>query len=241
MLTNKHTSFFILLLVLVASCMPTYNGEDITENTDRANNTNFTEQKNKDPYKLEKHQYKIFLDSFHSSKHDTSAIEMKAEAFKFAYNNSRQHCYGTSAKGYQLLDINYDGHKDLLLLHQPISLIGFGVDVGIYLYNPNEKRFENNVYQFFSNPSFYLEDKEITDFYIALGGGYGSLYKWRNGKWEKIKQYNFGERNEKGWKIEIINTETNDTSYTYQKSNFTIPDSKILRNKYNETPINFTF
>ena len=53
-----------------------------------------------------------------------------------------------------------------------------------------------------SNPTFYIDQKKITQFYIGNGGGSGSKLEWINEKWVETKVFVVDENKIKTiWKI----------------------------------------
>lgn len=233
---------FLVLILVITSCQKKPNSQTTKKNNTVNSTSNETTKAIKRESSLNKDNegkneikdYCGFIDSMISIKFDTSTIEGKAKTLINSYNLKHWEDLFYST-GDSLIDINYDGLDDLLIYYNRPAGTGLKVGVQVHCFDVSTNNFNDTPLISFENPSFYLQDKEITELYIALGGGYGSLYKWLNGKWRATKNYNFypSENDGPSWKVEIVDTKTNDTSYTYQKDNFTVPSNEILRNKYN--------
>jgi hypothetical protein len=83
-----------------------------------------------------------------------------------------------------------------------------------------------------SNPTFYIEEKKITEFYIGNGGGSGSQLEWVNGKWVVTKMFKVDENEIKTiWKITYpLKEKTEYLARPYQM----IPPKDILETKVKE-------
>lgn len=96
-----------------------------------------------------------------------------------------------------LVDINYDGYRDNLIGHYGKSGSGLKYGIAVYLYNPKKKKFEfNENLSEMSNPSFFIDKKKITEFYIGLGGGSGTELNWINKKWTVTKKFEVDNKND---------------------------------------------
>lgn len=228
---------FLLLLVVAISCRKTPNDEKTQKHLPDSSTMVEKPYQDKVDGSDEVKDYCAFVDSMIGVKFDSSTIEGKAKHIVNLFNIDMCEKMMCSS-GDSLLDLNYDGFKDLVIYFYYAAGTGMKNGMKAYLFNKKSMNFEwDSVLSSLQNPSFYLKDKEITAFYIGHGGGNASLYGWKNNKWDVSKYYTFRpDRNNKGnpcWKVEIVDTKTNDTSFVYQKNNFPVPDNTILRNKWN--------
>ena len=232
---KKLAFLLILLLVIVSACKQ--NAKKTSTATDIAKpvNTNSVEalekEKNNIPYS-KRPEYKRFLDSMSLIGYDTSTIKMKAKALVNTYNIENCQYLLCSTKD-TLLDFNYDGNKDLALYYFTHAGSGLKNIANIYLFNKALNKFSDTVFTSLNNPSFYLEHKQYTVFYIAHGGGSGGLFGWYSGSWKKLTSYSFSKGDRKGWKVEIFNELKKEGGRLYQKDFSPVPENRILRNKYN--------
>lgn len=89
-----------------------------------------------------------------------------------------------------LIDLTYDNNKDYVIGYYGSTGSGIKNRIEVFLFNK-----QTNSYYFDSllsdmaNPTFYLDKKKITNFYIGNGGGGGSRLEWINNKWTPTKTF----------------------------------------------------
>jgi len=106
-----------------------------------------------------------------------------------------------------LFDLNYDGHDDYVIGYYGQSGSGFKNRIQVYFFDPKQNCYHyNEQLSDLPNPSFYLDQKKITGFYIGNGGGAGGRLEWINGKWTATKEFQVksGENDEDSifWEID---------------------------------------
>ncbi len=103
-----------------------------------------------------------------------------------------------------LLDVNYDGKKDLVIGYEGMSGSGIKHCARVFVYNDSLRTFiPVKPISDLVNPSFYIEKKMITSFYLANGGGWGQQYNWLHDRWRITKTFyvdNVGDTSK--WVIE---------------------------------------
>ncbi len=121
-----------------------------------------------------------------------------------------------------LIDLNYDGVKDFVIGYYGQSGSGIKNKVQVYLFDFNEQDLiYDEKLSDLSNPTFYIDKKKITEFYIGNGGGSGAQFEWINNTWTITKTF------------EIENNETNDV----WKINYPlIPKTEYLTKPYQYIP-----
>lgn len=109
----------------------------------------------------------------------------------------------TSSKYDTLLDLNYDGHIDYVIGYYGQSGTGIKNEVEVFLYYPQSGRYMyDEELSSLPNPTFYINQKKITWFYLGNGGGNGGRVQWRNGQWISTKEFDVTfERDSTKWKI----------------------------------------
>lgn len=89
-----------------------------------------------------------------------------------------------------LFDVNYDGFKDFIIPYYHQSGTGLKHAVQIYLYSKKHNTyFTDSLLSQIQNPSFYIQKKKITGFYIGMGGGSGQELIWKNKIWQIHKTF----------------------------------------------------
>lgn len=112
-----------------------------------------------------------------------------------------------------LLDLNYDGYDDYIIGYYGTAGTGLKNAIEVYIYN---HRIESYVFDTtlsrLPNPSFFLQQKKITSFYIAHGCGYGSKLEWKKEKWIATKEFSVcNEGDSSKWEITYPLTDKSDT------------------------------
>lgn len=129
-----------------------------------------------------------------------------------------------------LFDINYDGKKDYIIGYYGLAGTGIKNRISVYLYNKKKDGYVlNQQLTGLSNPTFYMNQKKITSFYIGHGGGEGQRLEWLNGKWKVTKEFTID--NEGIWQINYpLNHKKEKIVRPFQM----IPPSDILETKYKD-------
>jgi hypothetical protein len=135
-----------------------------------------------------------------SRKVDDAILKTKSQKILKAFNAESKI---TSADYDSLIDLNYDNIKDFVIGYYGQSGTGIKNKVRVYLYDIEKHDYVlNNQLSDLSNPTFYIEQKKITEFYIGYGGGSGGQLEWINGKWIVTKMFEVDENEIKTvWKI----------------------------------------
>ncbi|MBI5856738.1 MAG: hypothetical protein HZB42_03725 [Sphingobacteriales bacterium] len=88
-----------------------------------------------------------------------------------------------------LFDLNYDGNEDYVIRYYGLAGNGFKHRIEVYLFNKKRRVYiQDSLLSSFVNPSFYIAEKKITEFYIA-STGWGSRWEWINNKWIATKEF----------------------------------------------------
>ena len=174
----------------------------------------------------------IFLTSCNSQnrKVDEAILKAKSQKLLKAFNAESKI---TSADYNNLIDLNYDNVKDFVIGYYGQSGSGIKNKVRVYLYDIKKHDYVlNNQLSDLSNPTFYIEQKKITEFYIGNGGGSGSQLEWVNGKWIATKMFEVDENEIKTvWKITYpLKKKTEYLARPYQM----IPPKDILETNVKE-------
>jgi hypothetical protein len=89
-----------------------------------------------------------------------------------------------------LLDLTYDGHKDFVIGYYGKSGTGIKNSVKVYLFSPKSQCYIlDEQLSGLPNPTFYIEEKKITGFYIGGGGGAGRRLEWISNNWTTTKEF----------------------------------------------------
>ena len=104
---------------------------------------------------------------------------------------------------YSLVDLNYDNYEDFIIGYYGATGTGFKHRIKVYLYNQETKSYLYcNQLSDLPNPSFYIQQKKITSFYIGAGGGSGEKLEWINKKWVRSKEFSVDNQGDSSiWKI----------------------------------------
>lgn len=118
---------------------------------------------------------------------DTSTPEGKRQWFKISLLKELD----PSGINYDtLLDLDYDGHPDYLIAYYAQAGTGIKNGIEVYLYNPDKENYRyNEMLSGIRNPSFFLNEKKITGFYLANGAGGGEMYRFIKGQWTITKEF----------------------------------------------------
>lgn len=133
----------------------------------------------------------------------------------------------------KLIDLNYDNIKDYVIGYYGQSGTGIKNKIRVYLFDIKKQNYVlNEQLSDLSNPTFYIEKKKITEFYISNGGGNGSKLEWINGKWVVTKIFEVNENEIKTvWKVTY--PLKNQTEY-FTKPFKMIPQKDILETNVKE-------
>lgn len=143
----------------------------------------------------------IFLScNSQNKKVDESTLKIKSQKLLMSFNAESKI---TSADYDTLIDLNYDNIKDFVIGYYGQSGTGIKNKIRVYLFDANKHNYVlNEQLSNLSNPTFYIEQKKITEFYIGNGGGSGSKLEWLNGKWIVTKMFEVNKNEIKTvWKI----------------------------------------
>lgn len=130
---------------------------------------------------------------------DTSTLEGKrVEIMKLYYLENR-----FSIPSDTLLDLNYDGLKDYVIRYYAQSGTGIKNRVYVYIYNNKFNTYNlDTLLTYLPNPTFYIENKKITGFYIGHGSGSGVKLEWIKNQWTPTKKFEVEfEKDSSKWKI----------------------------------------
>ena len=98
---------------------------------------------------------------------------------------------GLSSPDYDtLFDLTYDGFQDYVIGYYGKSGTGIKNRVKVYFFNQKKQSyFLDEQLSDLPNPTFYINQKKITGFYIGNGGGGGGRLEWINNKWTTTKEF----------------------------------------------------
>ena len=131
---------------------------------------------------------------------DESSLAIKRHAILQDFNSESE--IRTADSDLQI-DLNYDGAKDYVIRYYGQSGSGIKNKVQVYLFDRKSNEYKlNEQLSELSNPSFFIDKKILTEFYIGNGGGGGSKLEWRSNKWTATKTFEVEENNIKTiWKV----------------------------------------
>lgn len=172
-----------------------------------------------------------FYDSLLTAKVDTSTLKGKR---KFIMNHFLIENAPSSSDYDTLFDLNYDGYKDYIIGYYGAAGTGYKNRVIVYLYSPVKKNYiQDENLSGLPNPSFYINRRKITSFYMAAGAGYGVELNWIDNKWIEVMSFDVEN-----------NPKNNDSAFftikyplkkkrqNYYSTYFYIPPSSFLENKW---------
>ncbi|MDG1913375.1 MAG: hypothetical protein P8I55_02155 [Crocinitomix sp.] len=129
-----------------------------------------------------------------------------------------------------LIDLNYDNYLDFIIGYYGQAGSGIKNRIEVHLFDPQKNNYKQNQLSSIPNPSFYLEDKIITGFYL----GEGKKVEWIQYKWVTTKT------------TSVTYAPYPDSAYSYINYPLTgktdsvldlyrgVPRQDILRNDYGE-------
>jgi hypothetical protein len=158
---------------------------------------------------------------------DTSTLKGKRQLIMnhFLIDNGLQ-----SSDFDTLFDVTYDGFKDYVIGYYGKSGTGIKNRVQVYFFDKKKDNYIfNEQLSNLPNPTFYINKKKITGFYIGNGGGSGSKLEWTSGKWTTTKEFDVdNEGDTTKWKINFpLTKKKNVIIRQYQM----IPPNDILETK----------
>ncbi|WP_269686191.1 XAC2610-related protein [Flavobacterium lacustre] len=135
-----------------------------------------------------------------TKKVDEATLKAKSQKLLKAFNAESKI---TSADYNTLIDLNYDNNKDFVIGYYGQSGTGIKNKIRVYLYDIAKHNYVlNKQLSDLSNPTFYIYQRKITEFYIGNGGGSGSKLEWNDGKWIITKMFEVDKNEIKTiWKI----------------------------------------
>jgi hypothetical protein len=133
-----------------------------------------------------------------------------------------------------LFDLNYDGYVDYVIGFYYQSGTGLKHGIKVYLFDSQNKVYQkDSLLSSLANPSFYLEEKIITGFYLPHGAGGGEKLEWIHDKWIITKTVSGSSAEEFTdsiyWYISYPQTGRKDSVLDFYSG---IPRQDILRNDY---------
>lgn len=174
----------------------------------------------------------LFFTSCNSQSEKVNEENLKAKSQKLlkAFNAESKI---TSADSDTLIDLNYDNIKDFVIRYYGQPGTGIKNRIRVYLYDIKKDNYVlNEKLSDLSNPTFYINQKKITEFYIGNGGGSGRKLEWLNGKWIVTKMFEVDENEIKTvWKITY--PLKNETKY-FAKPYKMLPPKDILETNVKE-------
>lgn len=132
-----------------------------------------------------------------------------------------------------LFDLNYDQFEDYVIGFTYPSGTGIKNGIEVYLYNKTGNSYlHDSLLSDLANPSFYLDDKMITGFYLGHGGGHGVQLERIKNKWVATKRFSvsYDENKQSIWYITLpLTGKKTEILHQYED----VPPEEILRNEYN--------
>ena len=174
----------------------------------------------------------LFFISCNSQSKKVSEETLKAKSQKLLTEFNAESKI-TSAEYDTLIDLNYDNIKDFVIGYYGQSGTGINNKIRVYLYDLKKHNYIlNEQLSELSNPTFYIDQKKITEFYIGNGGGSGSKLEWINRKWVVTKMFEVDENEiQTVWKITYPLTKKTEYSAKPYKM---IPTKDILETNVKE-------
>ncbi len=189
---------YIIASLFLLSCTSKTNEAQVEEDT-TAKSENIDTSRYEDPY-----------DSLANVKVDTSTLEGKRTFIlnRFMIENELSEPTYDS-----LFDLNYDGNADYVIGYYGMSGSGLKNRAEVYFCSKRNNSYQlNEQLSRIPNPSFYIEEKKITGFYLPNGAGSGVQLEWIDGKWLKTKEFTVDNEEEKSvWHLFYPLTEKRDS------------------------------
>lgn len=213
-----------LVAVFFCSCTQPENKHEIippsTENTNRP----VTIQKNESWAQEEDEPW---IDSLKNI--DTSTLAGKRQ---YILNHYLTETFHGDFERDTLFDLNYDGAKDYVLHVYGQCGTGIKAGVEVYLYDQKHRHYiHDSTLSAIRNPTFYIDKKKITGFYLGHGAGSGMKLEWKKGKWTCTKSFEVDNQMDSSkWIIHYPLTNQTETLIgPYQM----IPPKELLETWYN--------
>lgn len=128
------------------------------------------------------------LDSTEFAHLDTSTAEQKHRWLIHRYG--QEHAAASPLLLDTLMDLNYDGHPDVVLGTYGSSGTGIKYGWEVHTWNARAECYvEDTLIGRRPNPTYFPKDSVITSFYIGAGGGHGTELKWTDGRWQEIRSF----------------------------------------------------
>jgi len=219
--TTMRFDFTILSVILLMSCNISDRNENefLKENLKCQVDTTFSNiNKSKNDFETDPYDSlaKVFV--------DTTSLKGKRESIMNTFlieNRPSSPDYDT------LFDLTYDGFDDYIIGYYGQSGTGIKNRVKVYFFD-----IKNNCYVLneqlsrLPNPTFYIQQKKITGFYIGSGAGGGGQLEWINNKWTTTKEFHVdNEDDSTKW---VINYPLKNKSETEIRLYEMIPPQDIL-------------
>ena len=132
-----------------------------------------------------------------------------------------------------LVDLTYDGNKDYVIGYYGSTGTGIKNRIEVFLFNQlTNSYFLDTLLSDLPNPTFYLDNKKITSFYIGHGGGGGSKLEWINSKWTETKSFTVDKQDTVA--LWIIKLPLKNKSITSRRPFQMIPPDDILETEVKE-------
>lgn len=132
-----------------------------------------------------------------------------------------------------IIDFNYDGEKDYVIDYYESVNTGISNKSNIYIFNKKKNNYIfDEIISDISNPTFYIDQKKITGFYIGYGSGDGIKLEWINDEWMTTKEFEVeNEGDSSKW---IIYFPRKEKTEIIIKPFEMIPPNDILESKFNK-------
>lgn len=214
--------FNLIFFLLILSCSDQNQNSDSTNSDEiiTTNSTQTSEPKNELSY----------FDSLKTALVDTTTLSGKREFIMNQFliiNEPQGPDFDT------LFDLNYDQFEDYVIGFTYQSGTGIKNGIEVYLYNKTANSYlHDSLLSDLANPSFYLDDKIITGFYLGHGGGDGVQLEWIKNEWVATKRFSVSYQDDKEsiWHITFpLTGKKTEILRQYED----VPPEEILRNEYN--------
>ena len=194
------------------------------------NSTDKSDVENKKVTQLD--TLKETVDSIINFKIDTTTLEGKREYIlnRFKYvDPMRSEDFDT------LIDLTYDGNKDYIIGYYGQAGTGIKNRIQVFLFNKKADNYIlDSTLSDIANPTFYIDKRKITGFYIGNGGGGGGRLEWLNNKWtEKTKSFTVDKQDNDSAIWTIIYPLKNKTEKTTRPFQM-IPPTDVLESNIKE-------